>query len=609
MDDDVDFNDLSGGAMGENVDDEDDDGEVPSPGISEPVEGEEKDITSDGGVKKLLVKAGEGYEKPGRDDEVSVHYTGTLLDGTQFDSSRDRGQPFTFKLGLGQVIKGWDKGVATMKKGERAILTCAPEYAYGKAGSPPSIPPDSTLKFDVELLSWTSVKDICRDGGVLKKVVKEGKKWEKPRELDQVTVKYEVRLADGGKVVAKSPEEGVEFYVKEGHLISAIPAAVQHMHKGEVALLTVRPDYGFGEGGREAEPSVPPNASLVVDLELIGWKTVENVTDDEQVVKKVLKEGTGYEKPNEGATVNVRLVGTLENGTVFESRGMDEGDDELFTFVTGEEQVILGLDKAVLLMKKEEKALITVGPEYGYGATEYRGNKGVVPPNSKLTFEVEMVSLVKERESWDMDNAEKVETAAKRKEDGNALFKAGKIVRASKKYEKAVKLVDYDSSFDDEQKKLAKALKIACNLNNAACKLKLKDYMETVKLCSKVMESDSQNVKALYRRAQAYMGIDDLDLAEYDLKKATDIDPENRDVKLAMRELKRRQKVQNQQEAKLYGNMFARLSKMEEMEAKQSKSPEKSSLKSSEKGAENGMKVDHPPPASSPVVDGSKMEG
>ncbi|GBG79509.1 hypothetical protein CBR_g29656 [Chara braunii] len=582
MGDDVDFNDMSDGAMGENFDEDE---EEPSAGAYEPhKEGEEKDITSDGGVKKLLVKAGEGYEKPEKDDEVSVHYTGTLLDGTQFDSSRDRGEPFTFKLGQGQVIKGWDKGVATMKKGERAILTCAPEYAYGKAGSPPSIPPDSTLKFDVELLSWTSVKDICRDGGVLKKVVKEGKKWEKPRELDQVTVKYEVRLTDGGKVVAKSPEEGVEFYVKEGHLIRAIPAAVPHMHKGEVALLTVRPDYGFGEGGREAEPSVPPNASLTVDLELVGWKTVENVTDDGQVVKKVLKEGTGYEKPNEGATVNVKLLGTLEDGSVFESRGVDEGD-ELLTFVTGEEQVIPGLDKAVLLMKNEEKAVITVGPEYGYGATEYRGNKGVVPPNSKLTFEVDMVSFVKEKESWDMDNAEKVETAAKRKEEGNALFKAGKIVRASKKYEKAVKLIDYDSSFDDEQKKVAKALKIACNLNNAACKLKLKQFNETVKLCSKVLESDSQNVKALYRRAQAYMGADDLDLAEYDLKKATDIDPENRDVKLAVRELKRRQRVQNQQEAKLYGNMFARLSKMEEMEAKESKA------------SDNDMKVDAPPPA------------
>ena len=87
----------------------------------------------------------------------------------------------------GQVIKGWDKGIASMKKGEKAVFTIAPEYAYGAAGSPPTIPANATLKFEVELLSWTSVKDICGDGGVFKKVLVEGKKWEMPKDLDEVT--------------------------------------------------------------------------------------------------------------------------------------------------------------------------------------------------------------------------------------------------------------------------------------------------------------------------------------------------------------------------------------------------------------------------------------
>ncbi|CAD8152910.1 unnamed protein product [Paramecium pentaurelia] len=106
------------------------------------------------GFKVETLTPGDGKSFPQKGQKVSVHYVGTLLDGSEFDSSRKRGKPFQFVLGAGQVIKGWDQGVAKLSKGEKAILTCPPDYAYGQNGYPPVIPPNSTLKFEVELLDF-----------------------------------------------------------------------------------------------------------------------------------------------------------------------------------------------------------------------------------------------------------------------------------------------------------------------------------------------------------------------------------------------------------------------------------------------------------------------
>ncbi len=108
-------------------------------------------VTTPSGLKYVELKEGTGATpKPGQ--TVEVHYVGTLEDGTQFDSSRDRGQPFSFKIGIGQVIKGWDEGVSTIKVGGRRQLIIPPELGYGARGAGGVIPPNATLLFDVELL-------------------------------------------------------------------------------------------------------------------------------------------------------------------------------------------------------------------------------------------------------------------------------------------------------------------------------------------------------------------------------------------------------------------------------------------------------------------------
>ncbi|RKO90598.1 hypothetical protein BDK51DRAFT_18327, partial [Blyttiomyces helicus] len=105
------------------------------------------------GVTKEVIKPGNGVNFPKAGDTVTMHYTGTFTEGgKKFDSSVDRGQPFVTKIGVGQVIKGWDEGVPTMSLGEKAKLFITYDYAYGERGHPAGIPAKANLTFEVELL-------------------------------------------------------------------------------------------------------------------------------------------------------------------------------------------------------------------------------------------------------------------------------------------------------------------------------------------------------------------------------------------------------------------------------------------------------------------------
>ena len=124
---------------------------APTPSNLIAMDNSEKEITTASGLKYVELTEGTGAT-PTKGQTVSVHYTGTLEDGKKFDSSRDRNQPFEFQIGEGQVIKGWDEGLSTMKVGSRRKLIIPAELGYGDRGAGGVIPPKATLIFDVELL-------------------------------------------------------------------------------------------------------------------------------------------------------------------------------------------------------------------------------------------------------------------------------------------------------------------------------------------------------------------------------------------------------------------------------------------------------------------------
>ncbi|XP_027350378.1 70 kDa peptidyl-prolyl isomerase-like isoform X2 [Abrus precatorius] len=484
-----------------------------------------------------------------------IHFRGQVENGASLESSYDKGSPFRFKIGQCEVIKGWDEGVATMKKGEKAIFKIPPNLAYGAVGSPPLIPPNATLIFDIEMLSWCTIRDLTGDGGIMKKIIQEGEGWATPREADEVLVKYEARLENG--MLVSMSEQGVEFNVSDGYLCPAIGIAVKTMRKGEVAELALRFCYGLGENSNrtaELDGCLSPDSKITsIKLELVSWKIVTDVAGDKKILKKIKKVGDGFDRPNEGSQVKVIYVCKREDGTIIERKGSEE---EPFEFTTQEEQVPEGLEKAIMTMKKAEQALVTINAEY---LCDQNNSLGKIANNKVLYYEVELVDFVKEKPFWKMDTQEKIEACERKKHDGNMLFKAQNFRRASKKYVKAIKYIEFDHSFSDDQKRHANTLRLSCYLNNAACKLKLGEYTEASSLCTKVLECDPSNVKALYRRCQAYLKTSELEKAEADIKRALIIDPNNRDIKLEYKELKLKQKEYGRYEADIFSTMFSRM--------------------------------------------------
>uniref|UniRef100_A0A3P9K1S4 peptidylprolyl isomerase n=1 Tax=Oryzias latipes TaxID=8090 RepID=A0A3P9K1S4_ORYLA len=294
-----------------------------------PLEGEDITPKKDGGVLKVIKREGTGTELPMTGDKVFVHYVGTLLDGTHFDSSRDRGEKFSFELGKGQVIKAWDIGVATMKVGELCQLVCKPEYAYGSAGSPPKIPPNSTLVFEVELFDFRG-EDITEDedGGIIRRIITKGEGYSKPNEgaTVEVTVQgtHDERIFD---------ERELKFEIGDGesfNLPAGLEKAIMAMEQGEEALFTIKPKYGYGNAGN-AKLNIPAGATLQYKIKLTAFEKAkeswEMNTPEKLEQSSIIKEkGTQYFKDGKYKQASVqykKIVSWLEHES-----GLSEEDEK-----------------------------------------------------------------------------------------------------------------------------------------------------------------------------------------------------------------------------------------------------------------------------------------
>jgi peptidylprolyl isomerase len=230
-------------------------------------------VKTDSGLQYADDKEGEG-EPPDTGQFCDVHYTGWLWENGKksekpFDSSVERGEPFSFHVGKDEVIKGWDEGVATMKVGGKRELWIPPDLGYGERGAGGVIPPNATLYFEVELLArWEKT-----ESGLEYRDLKEGK-GAKPDSGQKCQVHYTgwlwERAGKGKKFDSSVGGEPFEFAVGNGDVIKGWDEGVATMKVGGKRRLLIPAKLGYGARGYP--PAIPPDKTLLFDVELVKVK-------------------------------------------------------------------------------------------------------------------------------------------------------------------------------------------------------------------------------------------------------------------------------------------------------------------------------------------------
>lgn len=235
--------------------------------------------TAPSGLKYTVTQMGKG-KRVEKGDKVTVHYTGKLIDGKKFDSSLDHGQPFSFKVGGGQVIPGWDEGLTYLSVGDKATLTIPASLGYGERDLG-VIPPNSTLIFDIEVLDAVTPvkpkpynvkgKDTLTTATGLKYILVEKGNGTQAENGKTVNVHYTGYLMDGS-IFDSSVERGdpISFALGRGMVIKGWEEGIALMKVGDKMRLIIQSDLAYGERG--AGGVIPPNATLIFDVELVDVK-------------------------------------------------------------------------------------------------------------------------------------------------------------------------------------------------------------------------------------------------------------------------------------------------------------------------------------------------
>ncbi|MCW5757340.1 MAG: FKBP-type peptidyl-prolyl cis-trans isomerase [Phycisphaeraceae bacterium] len=357
------------------------------------------------GITDLTVGDGEAVQP---NAIVTVHYRGTFREsGEQFDASYDRGQPATFSLEPGALIKGFSEGLLGMKVGGKRRIDIPWNMAYGEQGRPPRIPPRSDLVFEIELLAVDNPQPAQKpqlstefegepqdlgEGLVIRDITR-GQGAEGIKIGASVTMHYRGVLAQTGEQFDSSYDRDMPatFQLEEGALIEGFTRGLLGARVGTKRRMEIPSALGYGVRG--APPVIPANADLVFEVEILEFTNPRELSTtwireekrEDGIVVRIVREGKDDAEPMpEKAVATLHTMGVLEDGTKFDST-FDQGSPAI---VPLDQVGIEGWKLGIIGMKPGEIRQIVVPPSLAFGE---EGQFPVIPPDATLVFEIELL--------------------------------------------------------------------------------------------------------------------------------------------------------------------------------------------------------------------------
>ncbi|KXS18056.1 hypothetical protein M427DRAFT_54263 [Gonapodya prolifera JEL478] len=532
------------------------------------------------GVNKKLLKKGQGWTNPQEGDEAYVTYVGRLAkSGTEFDRHEDREKPFSFIVGHGTVIHGWDIVLPTMKPHERALVTIAPEYAYGEDGIPPTIPPNAVLEFEIELIGYRASTSLDPSNTVrlykthesstpgAHKLAKPG--WEcavrYTATFTSSSTPFDYSSSHSGSprsdlftFTIPPPNSSPSSPPPTPDLPPLLAAAVLRLRQSESGRYTVPPELARGCLG------VPEGVAeeFVYEVEVVEVREIVDL-EGGKIRKKIIADGTGYHTPKDGTSVHLTVSITSRTNPALPPLVLGT-DMDPFSYVLGSGLFPESVEVVLPTMLKGSRVVISAGSEFGFtptGAKSVGWNGG---ESEDMDFDVTLFDWDWGKDAWDLTSPERVALAARLKMWGNEMWKLGRYRWAGRKWEAARDAMRYKIEMTPEDEVVERDVEVSVRLNLTNWYVRDGKWSKVLEEADKVLALAPTNVKALYRRAQSLAHAGRVDDAYEALTSAMCEDSKDgkekgkfeAELKGLMSEVQKRRRKAAEKEKTVYRNMF-----------------------------------------------------